>query len=75
MSRFKITCCMDCPDRIPGCHGYCERYKQQKTELEATKEEQNKKRAIQAGLDASLYDRVERTAKRTHYRENKRKGK
>jgi hypothetical protein len=43
--------------------------------LDATNEEQNRKKAIKAGLDASLYERVERTAKRTHYRENKRKGK
>lgn len=71
MTRFKITCCKDCPDRIPGCHGSCEKYKQEKAEYDATMEEQNRKKAVKAGLDASLYASVERTAKRTHYRDRK----
>ena len=71
MARYRITSCNQCPDRTPGCHGSCERYKQQKAELEATKEEHNKQKAIQAGLDAALYESVNRTAKRTGYRDRK----
>lgn len=26
--------CKDCPDRIPGCHGSCDRYKKWKERLE-----------------------------------------
>lgn len=71
MDRYKITCCWCCPDRIPGFHGTCEKYKAEKAEYEATKEKQNKQKAIKAGLDESLYKSVERTAKRTNYRERK----
>ena len=71
MDRYKITCCFGCVDRQPLCHSVCERYKQQKAEYDATKEEQNRKKAIAAGLDANLYASVERTAKRTHYRDRK----
>ena len=71
MDRYKITCCWCCPDRMPGCHGSCDKYKAEKAEYEATMEKQNKQKAIQAGLDASLYASVERTAKRTNYRERK----
>lgn len=28
-------CTRDCPDRIPGCHGSCEKYKTWKAEIEA----------------------------------------
>lgn len=71
MDRYKITCCLGCVDRQPLCHGVCEKYKTQKAEYEATKEKQNKQKAVRAGLDASLYASVERTAKRTHYRDRK----
>jgi hypothetical protein len=26
--------CKDCPDRIPGCHGSCDRYKEWKQRLD-----------------------------------------
>lgn len=71
MDRYKITCCFCCPDRIPGCHGTCEKYKTEKAEYEATKAAQDKAKAIRTGLDASLYASVERTAKRTNYRDRK----
>lgn len=38
--------CKDCPDRIPGCHGSCDRYKEWKQRLDelnrARKEYANK---------------------------------
>lgn len=73
MSRYKITCCMGCTDRHPGCHGSCDEYKQQKAEYDETKAEKDKRKAIEAGLDSCLYSSVHRIARRTNYRENNRK--
>lgn len=30
---MRITCCKDCMDRYPGCHGKCEDYLEQKERL------------------------------------------
>lgn len=34
--------CKDCPDREPGCHGYCKKYKREKEEFEKLKLENRK---------------------------------
>ena len=34
---MKITCCMDCAERHPGCHDHCEEYAAQRTEMELAK--------------------------------------
>lgn len=46
----KITCCKDCPDRYPGCHGKCEKYISQRAEYDKLKEERRKKAEISQGL-------------------------
>lgn len=33
MSR--VSPCKDCPDRFPGCHDHCDKYKQWKDERDA----------------------------------------
>lgn len=72
MDRYKIDCCTkDCPDRSGVCHGTCKEYKKQRAELDETNKKQNQKKKIKAGLDANLYASVERTAKRTNYRDRK----
>ena len=73
MARQKITCCFNCPDRTPGCHGYCDKYKQQRAEYDATKAEYDKQKAIEIGLDTFLYGSTRRTARKKNYRDNKRK--
>lgn len=35
----KISPCKDCPDRYPGCHDSCEKYKCWKDELAAVKKD------------------------------------
>ena len=30
--------CKGCKDRVPGCHGYCEKYKREAAEWEKMKE-------------------------------------
>lgn len=64
----RITCCFQCPDRFPGCHGKCEKYIQQKADFEKTKEETRKKRDIEHGLNASIYECIQKTAKKNHIR-------
>lgn len=42
--------CKDCPDRVPGCHGSCDRYKEWKQRLDelnkARKEYENKRNLV-----------------------------
>lgn len=39
MGRVNIQCCLNCEDRHVGCHSSCERYKQERAEIEAAKAE------------------------------------
>jgi hypothetical protein len=64
MTRYRITCCMGCPDRFPGCHGTCEVYKTQRAEYEATMAEVKQKEYVRKGLDGLLLDTIERTNRR-----------
>ena len=66
MARYKIDCCMNCPDRYPGCHGKCERYITQKAELEETQAQRRKKYEVECRLNSELYKSVERTNKWLH---------
>lgn len=38
-----ITCCLNCPDRVVGCHSTCQKYIGQKAEHEAYMEIARKK--------------------------------
>lgn len=68
MAIDKITCCYQCPDRFPGCHGSCEKYIQQKADFDKVKAEARKKKDIEAGLISSLCDRIHRSVKKNHHR-------
>lgn len=37
MGRIKINYCLKCEDRHVGCHSSCDRYKQERAEIEAAK--------------------------------------
>lgn len=41
-----ISCCKDCPDREPHCHGNCERYLKERAELDAMKESVRKQHIV-----------------------------
>lgn len=64
MARYKIDCCHNCPEREPGCHGICQKYKEQRAEFEETMAEVKKKHSVQKGLSNALFDNIERTNKR-----------
>ena len=68
MARFKISCCRDCPDRHPCCHGHCEKYIQERAEYDETMAQKRKETDIRNGLNSVLYDSIERTNKYIHYR-------
>ena len=68
MARFRIECCRDCLDRFPGCHGQCEKYKQERAEYEETMAAKRREQDLKNGLNDFLYDSIERTNKHINYR-------
>lgn len=74
MATVKITVCKDCATRHPGCHGTCEKYIQQKAELDQWKAEQRKQLEIDQGLSAFRYDGINKVCKHRNYREKFRRG-
>jgi hypothetical protein len=68
MDRYKITCCLGCVDRNPGCHSVCEKYIQQRAELDESKAEDRKKHNIEYGLNASLIAGIQKNAKKNNRR-------
>ena len=78
MSGYKvgnsITCCYQCPDRFPGCHGSCGRYISAKAENNSRNEEIRKQKAIQQGLKEYKYDGIRKTMRSRTYRSKFRKG-
>lgn len=69
-SRYNITCCKDCPDRQadPNCHGFCEKYLQQKKVYEEQMAEARKKADIARGLTEQQFDSAERVNRYRNYR-------
>jgi hypothetical protein len=68
MARYKIECCRDCPDRFPGCHGQCEKYRKERAEYDETMAEKKKEIDVKNGLDGFLYNSIERTNRQINYR-------
>jgi hypothetical protein len=70
--RRIITCCKDCPDRYPGCHGSCEKYKEQRAKYDAEKAEVMKRFNVACGLyeqkSKSVYKITARQRYRSKYR-------
>ena len=64
MARYKIECCYKCPKKQGDCHSTCKEYKQQREEYDATMSEVKKKHDVRSGLNACMYDTIERTNKR-----------
>lgn len=60
--RLKIDCCWGCPDRQadPNCHGYCEKYKQQKAEYDETMAEKKKKEKVDKDLYSQMSDGLDK---------------
>lgn len=72
--KCSITCCKDCSNRVPGCHGTCEKYIQQKAEYEDQKAEARKKLDVISGLNEARYDTIHKTTRWATYRGKYRKG-
>ena len=71
--RYVITCCKDCPDRYPGCHSSCEKYKAQRAEYDAQKAECMKRFEVAAGLYEQKCNGIGRITNRRNYRAKYRK--
>jgi hypothetical protein len=50
-----IQCCYKCPDRHPGCHAKCERYRKEHADYLRRKEIENNRRKKIHNLD--IFDR------------------
>jgi hypothetical protein len=74
MAIDKITCCKDCENRQPGCHGTCEKYLTQRAELDAVKVAQRKKNNINQGLNEFRYDGINKVMAKRNYRSKFRRG-
>lgn len=68
MARYRISCCKDCPDRLPCCHSHCAKYIQEKAEYDETMAQKRKEQNLKIGLDGFRYESIERTNKRDNYR-------
>ena len=55
--------CQGCPERTPGCHDHCEKYKAEKAEYEARKEEINKEKKVRYSVNAQKYDAIGKAVK------------
>lgn len=60
-----IICCNGCvqPKRHPGCHDHCPEYLEEKVVYEAKKAEVDKRKYLNAGLDAQAIASVNRARK------------
>lgn len=68
-----IFSCMGCENRYPGCHAVCETYKQEKAELDKSKEEMRKVLAINRGIKSQKFDGIQKAMKKQHSRSPYRK--
>jgi hypothetical protein len=68
-----ITCCKDCPDRFPGCHGSCEKYITQKAEHDKRAAEYRKAHSV-SSVDYQKFDGIMRAARRNGSRNKYRRG-
>ena len=65
MPRYKIDCCYPgCPKIIVECHSTCGEYKTQRKEYEETMAAENKKDAVQRGLNQQYSDSLTKMNKR-----------
>lgn len=61
MAKFS---CYGCGNRHPGCHGQCEKYKQEKAEYEEQKAVFMKKATVQGGLESQRNAAVRKAMRR-----------
>lgn len=72
--RFRITCCKDCPDRYPGCHGKCEKYIAERAAYDAQKAKAMKVSDLATGLYEQKCNGVDKATRYRNYRSKYRKG-
>ena len=55
--------CKGCPERAPGCHDHCEKYKKEKAEYLARKEQIDAYRAVTHGCNEQRYAAIGKAVK------------
>lgn len=71
--RRIITCCKDCTDRFPGCHGSCEKYKEQRAQYDEAKAEVMKYFNVSCGLSEQKIRSAHKVTRYRNYRSKYRK--
>lgn len=61
---MKTFTCENCPDRYPGCHGYCKKYKRELENLHKAKEYLRAER----DFDNFEYENTSRTRRKNRKR-------
>lgn len=59
-----ISCCKDCPDRAPRCHGRCERYLKERAELDAKNEYIRKQNIVEDYFMTTTQNALDNMARR-----------
>ena len=72
--RYHITCCKDCSNRFPGCHGSCKKYKTARAEYDAKKAEHRKKFDVACGITQQQSDSIYKVTRNRNYRSKYRRG-
>lgn len=62
-----IYCCKDCPDRYPGCHSECQKYKEQKRKQDEINEKIKKEKAKERMYQDHMGKIHEKYRKKTRY--------
>lgn len=63
MANSPFTC-KDCPDRYPGCHDKCEKYRKEKAEWDKTKAKLAENRELQAYICGTINKKRDTSAKK-----------
>lgn len=59
-----ISCCRDCPDRAPNCHGKCERYLKERAELDELNERIRKENLVESYFQTTTRHALDNMARR-----------
>lgn len=65
-TRTSISCCHECPDRVVGCHGKCEKYHAAKAKADEEKDRIWAAKKAEMLIDAAHNEAVKITKKRMH---------
>ena len=64
---MKITCCKDCPNRLPACHDRCEIYRAEKAKAQEAKKREEAYELVESTIakqKQTIWMRMQRSHRR-----------